>query len=347
MINAVQAPVVTSTANKIYPLVMTLLSSSFVGLILASSSVLADATVLGNSFGIWTLKDLGYSHIAVPTTGQIERSPPVKYMLPSDAAQGPNSWYMVYLHFIIEFEKNGGEGVAYVNALTNDFAVIQARFETGVFSQGIIWDNLELVNGHSRGFTLEHTIEMHTANYLPISGVQPGENILTFQLKRDRDVKVKRLTILEDSGIIYTPLGPPKLEVKLAFPKGPLAVGDKFNLGVVLENKGLPAKDVNVRVTGTGSAFKTDPEGTQSFPSMSGQVRSNFRLEALSPGRHKIAIEASSENAGRKIAEIEAHIEPLIAGQPRSIILLWSGLFILLILGSLGSLGLWLAYRPR
>jgi hypothetical protein len=77
----------------------------------------ASEPVLIDSFGIWTLEDLGYSDLIFPCEEDIE-SISVEYRLPQNASQGPSTWYIIHLDFGIEFSGLSEDGFCDVSAST-------------------------------------------------------------------------------------------------------------------------------------------------------------------------------------------------------------------------------------
>jgi len=92
-----------------------------------SISVFAnEGPVLIDSFGTWTLDDLGFGEVAVPADQQVARVS-VEYQLPSDAAQGPENWYIIHLHTQVEVAADSRDGLAIISVLHNGWASAQIQ----------------------------------------------------------------------------------------------------------------------------------------------------------------------------------------------------------------------------
>ncbi len=161
-----------------------------------------------DSLGLWSLEKLGYSDLTFPCE-DLPEAISIEYTLPENASQGPEDWYVIYLHFSIEFSGQSDNGSAYLSAATNSYACAQIKFETERENDSLIvnWitGSENLFKGDINHSTSSLNIEdVHFANYLPISGVVPGQNFLTFKLEQYDGAKVSGLRIFGDSGIALT-----------------------------------------------------------------------------------------------------------------------------------------------
>lgn len=161
-----------------------------------------------DSLGLWSLEKLGYSDLTFPCE-DLPEAISIEYTLPENASQGPEDWYVIYLHFSIEFSGQSDNGSAYLSAATNSYACAQIKFETERENDSLIvnWitGSENLFKGDTYHSTSSLNIEdVHFANYLPISGVVPGQNFLTFKLEQYDGAKVSGLRIFGDSGIALT-----------------------------------------------------------------------------------------------------------------------------------------------
>lgn len=163
-----------------------------------------------DSVGVWTLPDLGYADLTLPIQSEKE-SVSVRYRLPENAAQGPDAWYMIHLHFIIEFSEASKKGSAYVSALTNDYACALIEFRTARQDGSLVigWQTAN-VFGPQRDTATSPTIEIQFDNYLQVFGVQPGNNILTFEVEQYGGARVKSFHVLDDTAIKVTREAPPR-----------------------------------------------------------------------------------------------------------------------------------------
>lgn len=165
-----------------------------------------------DSLGLWSLEKLGYSGLIFPREEPEEpiEAISIEYILPENAAQGPESWYVIYLHFSIEFSDESDDGSVYVSASTNGRTAAQVKFMTekqqdDSLTIGWITGSENLIKGDVKHSTFSLSIEdIHFANYLQTSGVKPGLNVLTFKLEQYDGAKVKGLRIFGDSGIALT-----------------------------------------------------------------------------------------------------------------------------------------------
>ncbi len=78
---------------------------------------------------VTSLAKLGYPDLILAGEGSFNPSS-IEYSLPDNAAQGPDTWYTVKFHFIIEFADETGNGFCDVTAGINNGAAAMVNFET-------------------------------------------------------------------------------------------------------------------------------------------------------------------------------------------------------------------------
>ena len=190
--------------------------------------------------GVWTLERLGYDDGVVRGLRTHAERTSVLYRLPPHASQGPQSWYLIRLHFRLEFAPRTPAGIAYVSASTNGRAAAQIKFtvDRAPGRRQIRWSAVGIVHGSERGVTRKRAVELRYANYLQFGGVAPGENVLTFQLERLGPVQVERFRVFDDSGIELSPLSPASIELRPVLVPRAVRVGDEIEVGFRLRNNG-------------------------------------------------------------------------------------------------------------
>ena len=149
-----------------------------------------------------TLGELGYSDLTL-TGGEEADAPSVEYMLPEDATQGPDTWYIIHLHFLIEFDEATGGGFCSVSAKVNDRAGASVQFETLTVNDSPFIH----ISGESATSTSTR-MEVRYYNYISSMGVKPGKNVMTFSYKQYQGTKIKSVTIFNDTGIESTTVPP-------------------------------------------------------------------------------------------------------------------------------------------
>jgi len=292
------------------PAKIALLAAGLALLLVTTGSAAADEDlVLVDSFGVWTLEKLGYGDLTLPVDGETAEVS-IRYALAPGAAQGPDGWYLIRLHLNIEVADNSGQGSAIVSALTNDRASAQIRFDVDGEGESfsMTWDSVDLLNGYIEEATASHDVEVRFSNYLPFAGVGPGQNVLTFKLEQFRDIRISSIRVLDDSGIEYTPLSPPKLELNPTLPDNRVKLGDVFEIGYELKNVGdRPANDVAVGVIYPREGFTLIGDTPHSFPSITGSVAGAFTMQAIGEGTFEIVLGAESPSS-RPVAQIQATV---------------------------------------
>lgn len=250
-----------------------------------------------NSFGNWTFDELGYSTIVL--TGQENtESNTIKYILPLNATQGTNAWYLIHLNFSIEFNENSADGYAYVSAFTNNrsFALIKFEVKRNNNSLNITWSKRNLL-GIYRNSTSSPKMNVYFTNYLQYQGVSSGINTITFKLEQYGGVIVEKLEILPDSAVEFTPLSPPKLDLEVKPLKDSVQVGDSFIISFLLKNIGNhSAQNVTVQPIYQKEEFELIGEEFYNTPSLGNSLEGNFELKAIKSGEHEVVIVTKTES---------------------------------------------------
>jgi hypothetical protein len=262
-----------------------------------------------DSFGLWTLKRLGYGPIAFPVSGPL-RLPEIPgyerrgvsrwYLLPNKARQGPRTWYLIHLHFRIVFSPKTRSGRAYVTASTGAPSDLRASAQI-IFKVerrgGKLWissDSLGLVAGHrvreapSRRWTLAFD------NYVPYAGVKPGRNELEFGLEQTNGVRIRSLRFFSDSGIRYSPYSPAQVTLSARSSPRRVRLGHPLTVVATIRNTGgRGIGNALVLVDYSRSDFK--PRGADSkrlrLPGKS-NVRASFSFEPVRTGDFEVDLEA-------------------------------------------------------
>ena len=150
--------------------------------------------------GVVTLAAVGYSDLVLVGEGKSDISS-VEYQLPDDATQGPDTWYIINFHFLVEFDEVSGNGFGSVSASPG----ASVQFETLRVNDS----PLIRVGGQSSTST---RMDVRYFNYLTYSGVKPGKNVMTFKFREDQVTKIKSVVILKDTGLESTTVPPSKYD---------------------------------------------------------------------------------------------------------------------------------------
>lgn len=148
---------------------------------------------------VMTLEQLGYPDLTL-SGGEESEAPSVEYLLPQDATQGPDTWYIVHLHFLIEFDAATGGGFGSVAAKGASTSV---QFETLRVN-----DSPYIRISGEPATSTSTRMEVRYYNYMSLRSVKPGLNVMTFSYKEYQGTKIKSLTIFNDTGIESTTVPP-------------------------------------------------------------------------------------------------------------------------------------------
>ncbi len=269
----------------------TLLAVGLSLLLLPQSLAAADDAAVIDSFGTWTLEELGYGDLNMPvseakTFGQVE------YRLPPAASQGPDGWYIIHLHSNVEIAEDTGEGYAILSARAAIGTMAQIEYVVAREGDSLTtsWNSLDFVNGRMEEVASSRNVEVRFMNYFTRGAVKPGDNTLVFKLETFRDIKVNSFTVFSDSAIEYTPLAPPDLKLEVELPEGRVKRGEEFSIGYRLSNEGYPASGVEVAADYPGEALALLGETPHLYTSVGEAVDGAFTFEATRAGSYVVAI---------------------------------------------------------
>lgn len=146
---------------------------------------------------VTTLEQLGYGDLTI--AGGEEAETLIEFTLPDDATQGPDTWYLMNFHFLVEFEEDSGSGFCDVRAKPG----ASVQFETlRVNDSPYI-----RINGQEAASTSTR-IEVRYYSYLSLRSVRPGKNEVNFTYKEYQGARVSSVTVYSDTAIEVTDLAP-------------------------------------------------------------------------------------------------------------------------------------------
>jgi hypothetical protein len=148
---------------------------------------------------VMNLAQLGYPDLTLDSSEEAG-APAIEYTLPDDATQGPDTWYIIRFHFLIEFDETTGGGFCSVAAKGASASV---HFDTLRVNDS----PLIRVSGEPETST-SISLDVCYYNYMSLSSVKPGKNEMTFRLEESQGAKVKSVTIFNDTGIEATNVPP-------------------------------------------------------------------------------------------------------------------------------------------
>jgi hypothetical protein len=156
-----------------------------------------------NAEGKWSLERLGYSDLELPCKERLEAIS-ASYILPEDAAQGPDRWYVLSYVVDITFSEESDNGSVKVSPLTNGAAAEGIIFETirSDDSLQIQWGSTPADTQSTSSLTLRASLSTYLRDAdLTQCGVRPGANVLTFKVEQHDGAVVEKLKIHRTSNV--------------------------------------------------------------------------------------------------------------------------------------------------
>jgi hypothetical protein len=175
--------------------------------------------------------------------GTVERGPftanaelfGVDFTLPSGAAQGPTTWYLLRLHVRVVLGK-GDAGNAMVSAHTNGRAAAQIDLRPS--AGGLEWSTVSAAEPARKERSATREAELTMTNFLQRTGVQGGRNRLTFHVEVYDGAVVESVRVYGDTCVESTTRSPELIEVSSRYAPTPARVGEEFTVYVRIRNVG-------------------------------------------------------------------------------------------------------------
>jgi hypothetical protein len=263
-----------------------------------------------DELGHWSLPEMGAHAFDLPTDAP-RSARRVRFVLPSDVSQGKPAWYLVRLRFEIEFDQQTGPGLVYVGASTNGRAAEMVKFKVRRDADDprarIQWSTLDLIRGARHGTVQRREIIRDEKNYLQDRGVRPGMNVLRFEVEQLGDVKVRRIRVLEASGITVSDKRPPHLRLTTLLPDEPVVRGKVFAIGYRVRNDGdIAARKVGASMDSLSPHLRVLSHHGSRIRALrpGGEISGWFRLKATRTGAFRLSVMAGGENTNYPREEI-------------------------------------------
>ena len=253
----------------------------------------------GNVGASATLAQLGYTTQLLRPSQRVETRS-FRYRLPGNAAQGKKTWYLLRLHFRIQFDPQTHPGYAVLSGLTDGRAAVQIQFfvarRHGRLRIG--WTSLDLLNGLRNHVASSPAIDVADENYLQLAGVRPGDNTLTVRVEQYGGIHIRSVRIFRDTGVLSTRLGPAKLKLSVLSDQQRFRAGEMARIGFRLSNVGgQPARSVVVRPNFNPRALALVSRPIVRFRMIRHSAAGAFRFHVRRAGYSQVALEVSSNSS--------------------------------------------------
>jgi hypothetical protein len=248
--------------------------------------------------GEWTLREEVGHGVTIRTGRAFTKRELFDFRLPAGARQGPETWFLVKLHYVFRLRPNAPTSTAYLGASTNGFTSAQIVVDA-VRRQGrtrFYGDSAGYVESLPELSSEELTIRGTYFNYLPYRGVRPGRNTFEVDVEQYDGLPVRSVRILAGSGIVTTPLAPDSIRVGASIDAGEPEVGSVFELRYRVSNRDPDdARDVVVALRPSEGLAAVGPT-RRLFEVLPGgaSARGTFRLRAVEAGRREVGVWASA-----------------------------------------------------
>ena len=223
------------------------------------------------------------------TEDHVARS--VDFELPSDAHQGPSTWYLLRLHATITMRRDTRDGVAYLTAATNGRVAAMIEIDADPSRRQLDYSYLDLINGSTRGTESSDHVTVSLRNYLQVEGVRPGTNTLRFDLTVRRGAQIERAVIEQDSGVDQTDESPFVVSTTGQVSTRTAPVGTVIRVPFVLGTDGSRySRELLVAPLETAGIRPLDTKPARVAFDAKGRYAGQLRFRAAGVGRRLIRI---------------------------------------------------------
>ena len=248
----------------------------------------------------WTFKELGITADTFRPKPVGFDQPTVIYELPQSAHEGGKSWWIIHLHFVVDVNPKSRPGsAAIIGAGANQVgtASIQLKSARKNGRDVILWTEDGMINGVVTHVARGTRLDIRFSNVLPIAGVRPGRNELSFVVGQNG--LVRKLTVMPDSSIEHTSLAPAQITLSERLSRPRVSVGELVRDRVTVRNVGgSTANRVEIAVGPVPSAITVIGRDQRTLGSLASNrvMTASFLLRASQMGRFTIGVSASSSS---------------------------------------------------
>ena len=226
------------------------------------------------------------------------------------------SWWIIHLHFVVGVNPKSPPGsTAVIGAASNQVgaAYIQLKSTQRNGRDVILWTEDGMINGVVTHVSRGTHLDIRFSNVLPIAGVRPDRNELSFMVGQNG--LVRKLTVMPDSSIEHTPLAPAQITLSERLSRAHVSVGEVVRDRVTVRNVGgSAAKRVQVALGPVPAAVSVIGRDQRTLGSLASNraATASFLLRAGQIGRFPIGVSAScSSNQQVAIQHISVSASPL------------------------------------
>jgi hypothetical protein len=267
-------------------------------LLLAPAALAAEKPPLIDRPGTWTLTRLGTAGAVLhERASRPKQQLLVHFRVPRGARQGRGSWYLVRLHFAVDFRPNAAPGTLEIFGRVNGETVASIVFDVENIN-GITLvtsDSVGLVTGHVRASGAALHREQLFENYLGYHDLAPGTNTLALGLSQDAFPLLEAVRIYADSGLELTRYPPASPRLSLHVAERTIRVGQPFHLVFEIHNdSGGRIPRATVSLARRGGFTITRRVAVLHWDPATRSLHGAFELRPLRAGRLPLVVDAAA-----------------------------------------------------
>lgn len=268
------------------------------------------------------LLDIGIKDVSLEEAARIDL-----FSFAEGQSQGPDDWYGGRLHVRLDLDQilEAVSEPAYLTGEVNDasFGLIKLLPTSQGDLPGVVWSTADLFLGGRSGVTLGPSLDLSFENYLQRSAVRSGPASLGVRLETLSGGPPSWITgtLLPDSSVYRTTVGPPDSSISVDSIDFPDKVGEETSLTVSVESVGTRLRDVRVTFESPDGAYGIEPAQLL-IPEVAEEVDVEVRIRRIAAEGSTLRVEASPENGGDETVVLRDKGRRLPLGVADSVLLI-------------------------
>lgn len=237
------------------------------------------------------------------------RSPVLRYRIP-DRRGSERAWLKVRLRATVVTDgDHGTRGFGAVILATEGRASASAEFMPGRRDgrRVVRWSEVALHHSEDH-VTRSRRFKIELDNYARTQGTTPGVHTLSFALRLEGGIEVRKVVVHPDSGLELSRQPPQALAISSVVHPAVPRPDEPFTLRYTLRNSGIvPSGPVTLPALLPPSVSPAGPSPRIASVPAHGSRDAELRLRASEPGDYRIQTLARSE-VGQALDEIDVHV---------------------------------------
>lgn len=231
----------------------------------------------------------------------------LRWMLPEDAQQGPDNWYILHLKCRIVLARSSGSGQLRIGAATtsegaalaDSFAcarvdITVTRRRAG-FEQRV--ETLGMIDGHTLRRVHGRVVVVLYSNYLQDRGVTPGGNVLYVYAHPSGELRLERVDVIPPTRVECSGVSPYALAIAVRQAPQPVMVGEPVKIRFSLEARdGCVVRNIEIHPEFDATKLALNGSNGTTLSSLTGMSSGEVTVTPLKAGTHVLRLQVTSDD---------------------------------------------------